>query len=91
MVEKYCRVAWTAVAIFDSLVWLFIIRQKVWTATSLLMPDMCHLCTGGRGGGFRGGRGSDRGGRGGGRGRGDFKPKMKIDSATATGSKVTFD
>lgn len=57
----------------------------------LLMPDVRALCTGGRGGGFRGGRGGDRGGRGGGRGRGDFKPKMKIDSGTATGSKVTFD
>lgn len=52
--------------------------------------QLVPLPTGGRGG-FRGGRGGDRGGRGGGRGRGDFKPKQRIDTSTATGSKVTFD
>lgn len=64
----------------------------VWTAAM-----SCYVCVtyrllsaGGRGG-FRGGRGGDRGGRGGGRGRGDFKPKMKIDAGSASGSKVTFD
>lgn len=52
--------------------------------------DLNLLLVGGRGG-FRGGRGGDRGGRGSGRGRGDFKPKQRIDTSTATGSKVTFD
>ena len=52
--------------------------------------DLASLLEGGRGG-FRGGRGGDRGGRGSGRGRGDFKPKQRIDTSTATGSKVTFD
>lgn len=59
-------------------------------AVGKVCPEPATFVTGGRGG-FRGGRGGDRGGRGGGRGRGDFKPKQRIDTNTATGSKVTFD